>query len=70
MDHDLEEAKNMKLLLSVFEELSNLKINLHNSDIFCYRIKELENQYMKLFGGNASEYSFRYFSISVHHRKL
>jgi hypothetical protein len=41
MDHDMEEAKNMKLLLSVFEELSNLKINLHNSDIFCYRIKEL-----------------------------
>ena len=36
MDHDLEQAKNMKLLLSVFEQLFGLKINFHKSEIFCY----------------------------------
>ena len=36
MDQDLEQAKNMKLLLSVFEQLSGLKINFHKSEIFCY----------------------------------
>jgi hypothetical protein len=34
----------MKLLLSVFEELSSLKINFHKSEIICYgAAKEFEN---------------------------
>ncbi|WVZ94234.1 LOW QUALITY PROTEIN: hypothetical protein U9M48_040149 [Paspalum notatum var. saurae] len=36
MDHDLKQAKNMKLLLCVFEQLLGLKINFHKSEIFCY----------------------------------
>jgi hypothetical protein len=39
LDHDLEQAKNMKLLLTTFEQLSGLNINFHNfhkSEIFCY----------------------------------
>jgi hypothetical protein len=44
LDHDLDQAKNMKLLLSVFEELSSLKINFHKSEIICYgAAKEFEN---------------------------
>lgn len=34
--HDLEHAKNMKLLLTVFEQLSGLKINFHKNEIFCF----------------------------------
>jgi hypothetical protein len=33
MDKNLEQAKNMKLLLCVFEKLSDLKINFHKSEI-------------------------------------
>ena len=36
MDHDLEKARNMKLLLCAFEQLSGLKINFHKSEIFCF----------------------------------
>ena len=36
MDNDLEWAKNMKLLLCAFEQLSGLKINFHKSELFCY----------------------------------
>jgi hypothetical protein len=36
MENNLERAKNMKLLLSAFEQLSELKINFHKSEIFCY----------------------------------
>jgi hypothetical protein len=36
MDNDLERAKNMKLLLCAFEQLSGLKINFHKSELFCY----------------------------------
>jgi hypothetical protein len=36
IDNDLERAKNMKLLLCVFEQLLGLKINFHKSELFCY----------------------------------
>ena len=29
MDHDLDKARNLKLILSAFEQLSGLKINFH-----------------------------------------
>lgn len=35
MEHNLEEAKNLKLVLSAFERLSGLKINFHKSELFC-----------------------------------
>jgi hypothetical protein len=71
LDHDLEQAKNMKLLLIVFEQLSGLKINFHKREIFYYGgAKEFEDDYMELFGCNAGEYPFRYLGIPMHHRQL
>ena len=50
MDHDIEKVKNMKLFLSVFEQMSRLKINLHKSELFCYvEAKEFEDQHTELF---------------------
>lgn len=34
LEHDLEEAKNLKLVLSTFEQLSGLKINFHKINYF------------------------------------
>ena len=34
MEHDLEQAKNMKIILCAFEQLSGLKINFHESEFF------------------------------------
>jgi hypothetical protein len=43
MQHDLEKALNMKLILCMFEQLSGLKINFHKSEIFCFgKAKEVE----------------------------
>jgi len=71
IDHDLEQAKNLKLLLCAFEQLSGLKINFHKSEIFCYgAAKEMEDFYTDLFGCNAGEYPFRYLGIPMHHRQL
>jgi hypothetical protein len=53
LDHDLDQAKNMKPLLTVFEQISGLKINFHKSEIFCYRgAKEFQDEYIELFGCN------------------
>jgi hypothetical protein len=44
MEHDLEKAMNMKLILCIFEQLLGLKINFHKSEIFCSgKAKEQES---------------------------
>jgi hypothetical protein len=70
-DHDLEQAKNLKLLLCAFEQLSGLKINFHKSEVFCYgAAREMECFYTSLFGCNSGIYPFRYLGIPMHHRQL
>ena len=47
MEHDMETIINMKLFLCLFEQLSNLKINFHKSELFCFGCaKEEEDNYM------------------------
>jgi hypothetical protein len=36
MEYDLEKARNMKLILSAFEQLSGFKINFYKSELFCF----------------------------------
>jgi hypothetical protein len=36
MEHDFEKARNLKLILSGFDQLSDLKINFHKSELFCF----------------------------------
>ena len=48
IDHNLEQAHNMKTIICAFEQLSGLKINFHKSKIFCFGdAKNYENQYME-----------------------
>jgi hypothetical protein len=51
LDHDVEGAKNLKLLLCAFEQLSGLKINFHKSEIFYFgEAKEMQGKYYSIFG--------------------
>ena len=71
MDHDIEKATNMKMLLCAFEQLSGLKINFHKSEIFYFgQAKEMEQQYSQLFGCQSGMYPFRNLGIPMHFRKL
>jgi hypothetical protein len=36
MEHDMEKAFNMKLIICIFKQLSGLKINHHKSELFCF----------------------------------
>jgi hypothetical protein len=38
MDHDIEQTKNMKLLLCAFKQLFGLQITIHTSEIFSKRM--------------------------------
>jgi hypothetical protein len=46
MEHDIDKAENMKLILCLFEQLSGLKINFHKSKLFCFgKAKNHQNDY-------------------------
>jgi hypothetical protein len=71
MEHDLEQASNLKLLLCAFKNLSGLKINFHKSELFCYgEAKQIESQYTNLFRCGLGYYPFRYLGIPMHHKKI
>jgi len=71
MEHDLEQAKNMKIILCAFEQLSGLKINFHKSELFCYgEAKEHMEQYSQIFGCGMGNLTFRYLGIPMNHKRL
>ena len=46
MEHDIAKARNMKLILGLFEQLSGLKINFHKSELFCFgKAKDEQDTY-------------------------
>ena len=61
MEHDLAEARNMKLVLCLFEQLSGLEINFHKSELFCFgRANEEQEAYKQLFGCELGALPFTY----------
>ena len=71
MDHDLEKARNMKLLLCAFEQVSGLKINFHKSELFCFgNVQDHLDQYVELFGCKSADFPTRYLGIPIHFRQL
>ena len=71
MEHDIEKAMNLKLILSAFEQLSGLKINFHKSELFCFgEAKEAIQQYTDLFGCGQGQFPMRYLGIPIHYRRL
>ena len=71
LEHDIEKAVNMKLILSMFEQLSGLKINFHKSEVFCFgKAKEAQNDYRTIFGCEIGALPFKYLGIPIHYRKL
>jgi hypothetical protein len=71
MERNINQAQNIKLLLSTFLQMSGLKSNFHKSEIFCFgRAKDEERQYEQLFGNQIGSYPFCYLGIPMHYRKL
>jgi hypothetical protein len=46
MDHNFNQARNMKLALTAFKQMTDLKINFHKNKIFCFgKAKDHELQF-------------------------
>jgi hypothetical protein len=70
LEHDLEKARNMKLLLSAFEQMSDLKINFHKHDFFFFRPAKEQESDEQLFGCKKGSFSFKYLGILMHYQRL
>ena len=71
MEHDLDKASNLKLLLSAFEQMSGLKINFHKSELFSFgEAVEAAANYAGLFGCAHGQFPIKYLGIQVHYRRL
>jgi hypothetical protein len=71
MEHDLEKARNLKLILAAFEQLSGLKINFHKSELFCFgEAQDAASSYAELFGCGQGQFPIRYLGIPIHYRRL
>jgi hypothetical protein len=71
MDHDLDKAQNIKLLLYAFEQVSGLKINFHKSELFCFgQAQQFVEQYTYMFGCQEGSFPLKYLEILIHFRKL
>jgi hypothetical protein len=71
MEHDLEKATNLKLILLAFEKLSGLKINFHKSELFCFGDAQHEaSLYAELFGCGIGQFPISYLGIPIHYRRL
>ena len=71
MEHDLDKAANLKLILSAFEQLSGLKINFHKSELFCFGdAQDAAAQYAEIFGCEQVQFPIMYLGIPIHYRKL
>jgi len=71
LDHDLDQAKHLKMILCLFEQLSGLKINFHKSEIFCFgQAKDYATLYADLFGCKIGSYPFHYLGLPMHFKKL
>jgi hypothetical protein len=71
MEHDLEKAQNLMLILSAFEQLFGLKINFHKSELFCFgeALNEV-NAYANLFRCGQGQFPMRYLRIPILYRRL
>jgi hypothetical protein len=71
MEHDIEKARNLKLILSAFEQLSGLKINFHKSELFCFgEAQDVADTYAELFGCGLGNFPISYLGIPIHYRRL
>ena len=71
MDRDLKKARNLKLILSAFEQLSGLKINFHKSELFCFgEAQDEAHLYAELFGCGLGQFLITYLGIPIHYRRL
>jgi hypothetical protein len=71
LEDDLKNARNVKYILCLFEQISGLKINFHKSEFFCLgEAKERAQRYSEMFTCPTAELPMKYLGMPVDEMKL
>jgi hypothetical protein len=71
MEHDFEKQKNLKLILSAFEQLCGLYINFNKSELFCFgEVQDEFTAYADLFSCGLCQFPMRYLGIPIHYHRI
>jgi hypothetical protein len=68
---NLEQARNLKFLLCLFEQMSGLKINFHKSEVYCLgRAKERYKFFEEILTCKAGDLPIKYLGIPIDEKRL
>jgi mannosylglycoprotein endo-beta-mannosidase len=71
IEGDVDQAKNLKLVLNTFEKLSGLKINFHKSEVYGFgSAKERVREFEQIFGCKEGSLPFKYLGIPMNTHKI
>jgi hypothetical protein len=71
LQNNFEQARNLKFILCLFEQLSGLKINFHKSEIYCFgRAKEREVEFERIFTCQSNILPMKYLGIPIDKKRL
>jgi hypothetical protein len=70
-EDDFESARNLKLILCIFEQLTGLKINFNKSEVSCFgKATDSIDMYARIFTCKVGMFPFRYLGVPMHFKKL
>lgn len=68
---DPEQARNLKFILCLFEQLSGLKINFNKSEVFCIgKAVERQSMYSEIFTCKIGTLPMKYLGVPIHKKRL
>lgn len=71
IEDDIEQAKNLKLLLCVFGKRSGLKINFHKSELFCLgAARTRASVFMQILVVGKEPFPFKYLGIPMSQNRI
>jgi hypothetical protein len=71
LDDDLENARNVKYILYLFEQISGLKLNSQKSEIFCLgAARDSAQRYIEIFTCPTIELHMKYLGVLADEKKL
>jgi hypothetical protein len=71
LQNDFGMARNLKWLLTCFEQLSGMRVNYHKRDLLTISVDPDEaNLFAQIFGCKLGEFPFTYLGIPLHFAKL
>lgn len=71
LDNDIHKARNLKWFLSLFEQLSGMRINFHKSDLYCINLDDdAVRPFSQTLGCKLEGWPMKYLEVPLHFCKL